>query len=43
MEKLRKQDHKFATVNVKNVGKYETRRDNATMFNVKLKIDSETC
>ena len=41
MEKLRKQNHKLATANIKYFGKYETRSGNSTMFNVKLKIASE--
>lgn len=41
IEKLRKQNPKLADANIKFMGKYETKRGNKTLFNVKLRVDNE--
>ena len=39
IEKLRKQNPKLADANIKYIGKYESKRANKTLFNVKLRVD----
>ena len=41
IEKLRKQNPELADAKFKYIGKYETKRGNKTLFNVKLRVDIE--